>query len=66
MFQTKLVEKIKTHFVFHKYFSFYCVVYEIIKALSRFHCNNGHTNSPHCYVIRKLPVLLKVHYLGNP
>jgi hypothetical protein len=23
-----------------------------------FHCNNGYTNTPHCYVIRTLPLLL--------
>jgi len=25
-----------------------------------FHCNNGFTNSPQCYVVRKLPVLLLI------
>ena len=32
--------------------------------LSLFHCNNGHANAPHCYVIRTLPVLL-IYLLSN-
>jgi len=27
-------------------------------VLNASHGNNGYTNAPHCYVIRKLPVLL--------
>ena len=30
-----------------------------------FHCNNGCTNVPQCYIIHKLPVLLYVHRIFN-
>ena len=37
--------------------------YVILIAL---HCNNGCTNTPRSYVIRTLPVFLKLIYLGCP
>jgi len=90
MYQTKLVEKIKTHILCSiLYFSENCAVFEMwenmvepgrpqmtiwrsrialgyprletrtqnMQYLLLFHCNNGYTNEPLCYVIRTLHVL---------
>ena len=36
-----------------------------MQQLLLFHSNNGCTNAPHCYLIRKLPALLKHHTSNN-
>ena len=37
--------------------------YRNMQYLLLFHGNNGFVNAPHCYVIRALPVLLRIVYL---
>jgi hypothetical protein len=34
-------------------------------VLVTFHCSNGHANTPHCYVIRTLPVLFSQTSVRN-
>jgi len=36
----------------------------VVQYLLLFHCNNGCTNAPRCYVIHKLPVLLTFKWSG--
>ena len=91
IFQTRLVEKIKTYILYSiNFFSENLAIYEITwknlvqsdrpqtgvrrmrfacwitratnthseyEIIMLFHCNNGCTNAPHCYVIRTLSVL---------
>jgi len=58
VFQTKVVEKIKTHILCSIFFSpENRDIYEIMwgktqNVFLRFHCKNGYANAPQCYVIR--------------